>query len=264
MEKKWQFDSDLTRGYTEARQTVIREFLARVQEPMRLARALDVGCGVGYFSKFLLDTGFQVVAVDGREENVKEGKRRYPEIDFVTANAEDLPVENLGTFDFVLCVGLLYHLENPFRAIRKLYSSTSKVLVVESMCASGTQPSLQLVDESESEDQGLSYVAFYPTEACLVKMLYRAGFSFIYSFEKLPEHTLFRASFWRRKERTMLVASKDALGAPGLRLLPDVKGSWEILSAPRERFRQRLEPMTGLLRKIRAQIALRWHGARKT
>jgi SAM-dependent methyltransferase len=264
LDKKWLFDSDLTRGFTEARQSVIRQLLGPLREQTDLVSTLDVGCGVGYFSKFLLDMGFRVVAVDGREENVQEGERRYPQVDFLVRNAEELDVAELGAFDFVLCVGLLYHLENPFRAIRRLYSLTCKVLVVESMCAPGIQPCLQLVDESTSEDQGLTYVAFYPTESCLVKMLYRAGFVSVYGFENLPEHPLFQASLWKGKERTMLVASRIKLQAPGLVLLPDVPGSWETLSTPREKLRQRLEPLSGFLRKFRAQIAPRNPGSRKT
>jgi len=251
LEKKWQFDSDLTRGFTEARQAFIRQLLGSLRQQTDLFSALDIGCGIGYFSKFLLDAGFRVVALDGREENVREGRLRYPEIDFVIGDAEDLPLSQLGTFDFVLCVGLLYHLENPFRAIRNLHSLTSKVLLVESMCAPGDDPSMKLVDESDKEDQGLNCVAFYPTESCLSKMLYRAGFPFVYTFEKLPDHPLFHTSLWRRKERTMLVASKDWLSAAGLRAAADVHGSWEILSTPRERLRTRFERIISSVRSLR-------------
>jgi SAM-dependent methyltransferase len=255
LEKRYQFDSQLTQGFTEARQVFIRELLGAMRRQIELGSALDVGCGVGYFSKFLMDLGFRVVGVDGREENVREGKRRYPEIDFIAGNAEELPIPQLGTYDFVLCVGLLYHLENPFRAIRKLYSLTNKALLVESMCAPGTEPSLQLVDESHCEDQGLNYVAFYPTEACLVKMLYRAGFPFVYSFDKLPEHPLFRASVWRRRERTMFLASKEPMGITGLDMAPNVIGSWEILSTFRERLKARLDRLMGFKRGLRPQVS---------
>jgi SAM-dependent methyltransferase len=255
LEKTWLFDSDLTRGFTEARRAFIGQLLGSLRHQTDLVCALDVGCGVGYFSKFLLDAGFRVVAVDGREENVREAKRRYPEIDFVTGNAEDLPVSELGTFDFVLCAGLLYHLENPFRAMRNLRALTSKVLLVESMCAPGTDPSLRLLDEYPAEDQGLNYVAFYPTEACLIKMLYRAGFPFVYAFETLPDHPLFHASLWRRKERTMLVASNKRLSVAALKPAPDVRGSWEILSTPRERLRTRLDRLVGIISKLRQQMS---------
>ena len=248
MDKVWRFDEDYTRNYTKARQEVISKFLADVKDAMHLVSALDVGCGVGHFSKFLSDLGFRVVAVDGRQENAAEGKRRYPGITFVTKNAEDPELPQMGTFDFVLCVGLIYHLENPFRTIRSLYSLTGKVLIVEAMCAPGIEPSLRLVDEISGEDQGLNYVAFYPTESCLVKMLYRSGFPYVYSFETLPNYSLFHASLWRRKERTMVVASKAPLRTKGLKLFPDVQGSWEILLTPRERLRQQWERVVGFLR----------------
>ncbi len=58
MDKVWRFDEDFTRNYTTARQEVIGKFLADVKNTMHLASALDLGCGVGHFSKFLSDLGF--------------------------------------------------------------------------------------------------------------------------------------------------------------------------------------------------------------
>lgn len=215
-EKKWTFDDDLTRGYTKVRQQFIAEFLEPVRRQLDLVSALDLGCGVGYFSKFLSDMGFRVVAVDGREENAAEGQRRHPEITFLTRNAEDSALPQIGSFDFVLCVGLLYHLENPFRAVRNLYALTEKVLLLESMCTPGEDATLQLLDESHDDNQGLNYVALYPTEPCLVKMLFRAGFPFVYRFQRLPRDKQFTTTVWRGRSRTFLAASKIVLTAPNL------------------------------------------------
>lgn len=249
------FDEEHYQGLNSSRAAVVGGFLSILKDQMNLETALDVGSGLGFFSAFLHSLGFQVTAVDGREENAKEGKRRYPEINFLTGNAEDLALVGKSTFDLVLCFGLLYHLENPFRALRNLHALTRKILLVESMIAPGTEPSMQLVDEERAEDQGLSYVAFYPTEACLTKMLYRAGFAFVYEFEKPPDHSLFHASLWRRKQRTMLVASNDPLQATVLSQLPDLRGSWEILSTPRERFGTRLNHIVGHIRIRRPQAS---------
>jgi FkbM family methyltransferase len=251
VEKKWLFDRQWTRDFTGIRQKFIAEFLESVRPQIGRASALDVGCGVGDFSKFLSDVGFSVTAVDGREENVTEARRRYPNIKFLARNAEDFQLEEMGKFDLVLCVGLLYHLENPFRAVRNLHALTRKVLFVESMCAPGVDPSMKLVDESPTEDQGLNYVAFYPTESCLVKMLYHAGFPFVYGFMSLPDHELFHAALFRRKQRTMLLASTDPLTAPGLKLMPRLAGSWEILAIARERFRTQVGHLASLLKKPR-------------
>jgi len=249
LEKISPFDIPRARAFTEIRQNFIGEFLQGVHQQVVLRTALDVGCGVGYFSRFLADLGLQVQGVDGRSENVLEAARRSPDIRFLTADAENLPLQELNTVDLVLCVGLLYHLENPFRAIRSLHQLTAKVLLIETMCASGSRPNMELIDESHDENQALNYVAFYPSEPCLIKMLYRAGFPYVYGFETLPDDPLFHASFWRRKARTMLVASKEQLTAPGLRLAPDVRGSWEILSTSRERLKTRLDRLLGPFRK---------------
>jgi SAM-dependent methyltransferase len=214
--KTWSFDSELTRNYTRVRQDFISELLDAIRGQVSLESAIDVGCGVGYFSEFLSDRGFQVVAVDGREENAKEGQRRYPGIRFLTRNAEDPALSDIGVFDLVLCVGLLYHLENPLLAIRNLHALTGKILIVESMCTPGTDPALLLLDEGQEDNQGLNRVAFYPTESCLIKMLSRACFPFVYRFRRLPPDRQFGNTLLRKRSRTFLVASKVVLTAANL------------------------------------------------
>ena len=221
MEKQWIFDIPWARDFAVVRQEFIRKFLEALRQQVDLASAMDLGCGVGEFSKFLSGMDLNVVAVDGREENAREAKRRYPEIHFMTADVEELPVPTIGTFDVVLCIGLLYHLENPFRAIRHFHSLTEKVLLIETMCVPGPEPTMSLLDEGVCENQGLNYVAFYPSESCLVKMLYRAGFPFVYRFQRLPKDPLYTATIWRKQIRTFLAASKIALTTPNLLPTPE-------------------------------------------
>jgi len=77
---------------------------------------------------------------------------------------------------------------------------------------------MELLDEGTTKDQGLNFVAFYPTEACLIKMLYRAGFPYVYLFQTLPENPVYRDSIKRKRERTMMVAAKIELS--GANLMP--------------------------------------------
>ncbi len=233
MRKDWAFDRPWVREFTKARQTVLQQLVGGFRHQMHLSSALDVGCGVGDFSKLLADLGFAVVAVDGRQENVDEARKRFPEITFAVADAEELRSANLGTFDLVLCFGLLYHLENPFRTIRQLYSSTGQVLLLEGICVPDAKPTMSLFDEATVEDQGLNYVAFYPSEACLIKMLYRSGFPFVYQVREFPEDPLYIRSVWRKRVRTFLVASRVGLKAPNLVLSeelffmpPDTSSVW--------------------------------------
>lgn len=238
MAKELSFDSPAALDYNRVRQNFITDFLEAVRHQAELSSAADVGCGVGWLSKFLSDRSLKVLAVDGREENIAEARRRFPEIDFLTANAEDSTFQDIGSFDFVLCAGLLYHLENPFAAIRNLHAITDKVLLVESICAPGRRAVMDLLDEGHVENQGLNYVAFYPSELCLIKMLYRAGFPFVYHFQDLQLDQQYKATLWRKRSRAILAASKIELSVPNIvlekepvRFVPSPEDPWNTVAS---------------------------------
>jgi tRNA (mo5U34)-methyltransferase len=235
LEKAWTFDAPHALDFNKARQTFLAQFIPALRQQLELSSAIDVGCGVGYFSQFLADFGFHVLAVDGREENLIEARRRHPRIDFRAADVEEMTSAQTGTFDLVFCVGLLYHLENPFRALRNLFGITRKVLFLESSVVPGETPVLHLADESQTENQGLNHIAFYPTESCIVKLLFRAGFPFVYGFTALPAYHLFQDTPARQRERTLLVASRQPLSLPQLRLLREPTAFFDFWLPPDRR-----------------------------
>lgn len=258
------FDEAHYEALNRARGEIISGLLTQLKMPLALESAIDAGCGLGFHSEFLRSIGFRVTGIDGREENIAEGKRRYPQIAFMLGDMEQLSTGQVSAHDLVLCLGLLYHLENPLRVVRNLHDLAKKVLIVESMCAPGADASMQLLDEFHGEDQGLQYVAFYPTEACLVKMLYRAGFPFVYGLTELPTHADFRATRRRKRARTMLVASKSMLNAVGLRLLEEPVRPWDIWSVPSTPWRLTLSRVANSVRKRVSHASLFGHAPRKS
>lgn len=220
---------DLYGTINERRKEFLRALLPGLLELCHLRTALDVGCGLGFFSKVLTEMGLEVRAFDARTENVAEARIRYPNVVFRVCDVEDSMVLHLDPADMTLCFGLLYHLENPFRAIRNVHALTSKVAIIESMVAPYRLPYAVMVDEPAHEDQSLRQVAFVASEAGLTKMLYRAGFSIVYRARSLPEHEEFRESLGIRRRRTILVASKMALTLPNLVALrePHMGNVWE-------------------------------------
>ncbi|MGH2395639.1 MAG: class I SAM-dependent methyltransferase [bacterium] len=224
-----QFVFDRYGAITDRRKEFLSRLLLRIQNVQPLKTALDVGCGVGHFAQFLADMRLGVRALDVRPENVAEARKRYPHIAFHVGDVEDPQILRLGPADMTLCFGLLYHLENPFRAIRHLSQLTAKVAIIESMVAPHRLPLAVLVDESSEEDQSLRQVAFVPSEACLAKMLYRAGFRKVYRVLDLPEHEEFRESLRLKRRRTTLVASKADLPVASLSLFaePRLDNIWE-------------------------------------
>jgi tRNA (mo5U34)-methyltransferase len=241
------FDQAATREFTAARERFLRRFLPEMKNALGLETALDVGCGVGQFTGVLRGMGIAARGWDGRAENVAEARRRVPDAAFEVVNIED-PAAAPGPFDLVLCFGLLYHLENPFRAARNLRALTGKLLLVESMCVPDSRPVFHLFDEGTTEDQSLGAVALYPSEAGLVKMLSRAGFPHVWKWAELPEHQHFRAGWKLRRRRTMLAASLHPLNFPFL--LPastqDDASAWDVWATRAERLTRPLRRVVRL------------------
>ena len=214
------FDQQRYEILNRARAEVVSRLLAELTVSLGIKTAVDVGCGLGYFSGFLKSLGLDVTAVDGRMQNVEEAQRRNPDIRFFRFDAEDPAIRSLGKFDLVFCFGLLYHLENPFLAIRNLHAMTGKLLLGEGVIFPGDTPTMGLVDEFALDDQGLNHIAFYPTEACLQKMSYCAGFRFLYRLTTLPAHVDYHRRGSTPKVRTMLAASHQLITCPQLEVAP--------------------------------------------
>jgi SAM-dependent methyltransferase len=209
LSESWIFDHPYYGEINKAREPVVRQIAPVLGvSGARRPTAIDVACGLGYYSKVLDSLGFEVLGVDARKANVDEARRRYPGLRFEVFDAEDSRLSQLGTFDLVFCFGLLYHLENPFRTIRSLSAMTSNSVMIEGICYPSPEPVMVLMDEYESLDQGINRVAFYPSELCIVKMLLRAGFSECYLPTRMPEHEEYRSDLLGLRKRTLLVGSK--------------------------------------------------------
>jgi SAM-dependent methyltransferase len=181
-----------------------------VKELPDIKSCLDVGCGPGWFSERLVDLGLDVVGLDGRDTLVAEATRRVPMARFyiqdITGSVLDTGV---SPADLVFCFGLLYHLENPFAAIRNLHGLTKKFLFVETQIAPGSENNLVLVSEGNNETQGLHYHAFVPSRNALLKMLYVSGFHFVYRFTGFINHEDFYDSSDRMHRREVFLAAKS-------------------------------------------------------
>lgn len=221
MSSAWVFDQSHYDALNAAREATVRSILPDLRQRLGLKTALDLGCGLGHYTDFLHKQGFDVLAVDGRAENVQEARRRFPQLRFEVADAQDPALVNLGKFDLVFCFGLLYHLENPFRVVRNIAELAGKFTLVEGIVYPSPEPAMVLMDENHKEDQGLDFMAFYPSEACLVKMLRRAGFSECFTPNPMPDHPEYRVGTNGFRRRTVLAASKVPATSASLTPWPD-------------------------------------------
>lgn len=111
----------LTRS--EMIEPVVREAIAAAGPGPRV---LDLGCNEGLFAQLALAWGAgHVLGCDIRERNIRRAEAIRDHYEIPAAHLEfrctDLlaidPVE-LGAFDIVLCLGVVYHLEDPIGALR--------------------------------------------------------------------------------------------------------------------------------------------------
>lgn len=84
---------------------------------------LDLAAGTGASSAVLAATGARVLAADLSEGMIEIGRQRHPDIDFVQANALDLPFED-NTFDTVTISYGLRNIPDPDLALREMLRVT--------------------------------------------------------------------------------------------------------------------------------------------
>jgi tRNA (mo5U34)-methyltransferase len=169
------------------------------------ATVLDLACSEGWFAHRLLEWGAaRVVGIDIRPENIRRAElvRDHLAIDqerlgFEVGDVLALDPARLGAFDVVLCLGLIYHLENPIGALRTARALTRGVCVVESQLLEPHDPLRHTWGTSgEYVEQVAAWAAWYepgqdvhpiasagevvsliPNRAALLQALDAAGFA---------------------------------------------------------------------------------------
>ena len=121
-------------------------------------RLLDIGTWDGWCAFEAERRGAEVVAIDNIEqENFRYARHELgSKVAFHVAEVYELPRLNLGPFDYILFLGVLYHLRHPLRALEIVCSLTKEIAIVDSFVV-------------ESDDRGVGespipWMEFYETD----------------------------------------------------------------------------------------------------
>ena len=102
-----------------ARRTIVFDFVLRRAKPLTRPRILDIGCGTGFNVAYLRNLGFtRVVGLDVAPEALDFCRSRQLTA-LVQADATRAPFLD-GTFDMILALDLIEHVEDDVTAIRGL------------------------------------------------------------------------------------------------------------------------------------------------
>ena len=105
--------------------------------------AVDLASHQGWFSTKLAQSGFgKVQGFDARAVHVADARLiasalDLPNVGFEHSDVHALTPENAGLHDLVLCLGLIYHLENPVGALRVARSLCTNLCLIETQIAPG-------------------------------------------------------------------------------------------------------------------------------
>jgi len=158
-------------------------------ERMDGLRVLDIGCAEGFFSFEAERRGAkEVVAIDPwagsiRRFNICKAALNSRVVAFLT-NVYDLDPKRFGTFDLVMCFGVLYHLRHPLLALERIFSVCSDTLLLQSTITEDSaveQPMARFypsgVESGPPDNRVCDRTVFWiPNGACVRAMMENVGF----------------------------------------------------------------------------------------
>lgn len=126
----------LNEYYAHFQRWTFERLLSQLPPPRPGARALDVGCGAGRWSRLLDSHGYTTTGIDLQLTLLQEAKRQSPHMSFLCTPIQDF--QDTEGFDLVSTVTVLQHL--PFdeqdvavRQIRRLVKAGGHALILENL-----------------------------------------------------------------------------------------------------------------------------------
>jgi hypothetical protein len=114
------------------------------RRPLESLRLLDLACHEGIYAIEFARHGARVVGIEGREAHIEKAKfvknaLSLNNLDIHQDDVRNLSKTKYGTFDVVLCLGILYHLDVPdvFSFIESIAEVCDDVAVIDTRIALG-------------------------------------------------------------------------------------------------------------------------------
>ena len=176
-------------------------------KPLSQIRVLDLACLEGQYAIEFARQGAKAVGIEGREASVEKARfarhaLNLDNVEFFQDDIRNLSKEKYGTFDVVLCLGVLYHLDAPdvFRLVEQIYEVCTHFAVFDTHFSVVNQKrwmykgqefcgrSVVEHDPESSKDERLEDLwasidnlnAVWPTFNSLLNVLNFVGFTSVY------------------------------------------------------------------------------------
>jgi hypothetical protein len=175
-------------------------------KPLSALRVLDLACLEGHYGIEFALHGAEVVGIEAREANLAKAqyvrdRLNLTRLTLVQDDVRNISADRYGTFDLVICSGILYHLPAPdvLRFAHRMFEVCTRLAIIDTFVALRPKATLDFEGHSYS---GLWYEeyndlhasvgnaqSFWLTPPSLANLVSRVGFSSFYECLK-PEHDL--------------------------------------------------------------------------
>lgn len=193
----------------------------RFGDSLRGRTAIDIACHQGWFATRVAQwQADDVLAIDARSEHVADtglirDALQLDNLRVVQSDVHALHTLELGQFDLVLMLGLIYHLENPVGALREARALTRQVCVVETQIVPGMtgvvdygsyrfvrplKGSFGIIDETEEThgpETSTTGICLVPSLEALFWIMRKVGFSRV-ELVPVPENAYEQLRYGKR------------------------------------------------------------------
>lgn len=198
-----------------------QEHLASLHLPIAGRSVLELGAGIGDHTTFFLDRNCTVCVTDGRPELYEIVRDRYPTSRSERIDLDDVAQRFQEIYDIVYAYGVLYHLNDPARAIAQMAKWCGDLLLLETCVSTADDLSINLVSEpKEVGSQAISGTGCRPSRRWIFEELGQ-HFSHVYATVTQPWHPEFPTDWDATPSdapftRAVFVASRAPLALPTL------------------------------------------------
>lgn len=124
---------------------------------------VDIGCGTGTFLGLILlilDSKHSIVGIDLSLEMLKIAHAKHPEVDFIVADSDNLPIRE-KYFDRVLSVTHLQNLPKPMKTLEEMnrISVDEAILAISILKKTWTKEKLRKIIENSNLEIHTDWVA---------------------------------------------------------------------------------------------------------
>lgn len=220
------FDQALINRHQQRKSYFWRPVVDLLSGSLSGKRVLDLGCNAGFWSLCAVEYGCEyVLGIDGRQMHIDQAnlvfelkgidRSRY---DFRCGNIFDILTENIGSFDVVLCLGLLYHISKHINLLECVSRINTDILVIDTSLSSKDGSVLEIYNDSLDEPRNSCdyQLVMWPTHRAVLDMVKQFGYHIV---TLKPDFTDFTGAIdYKQGKRRAFICTKqtalDGLSVP--------------------------------------------------